>query len=223
MFPLCLNMEMSEVNERIKISKVTQFWYQNVSFVPAKKTHTNTCYFIHKKGAIDVWNFESLLHKPANVAKVENRPYPIIWNVMTSYVTYPEYSKAFLTYQCLKDRIIPVLIQCRQNLSHTAGLCEISVSIYEISSTRRWTSWRSKLSDKVGFLRLRRWLVQQRFKISNAYISFFFFFFFLRNISSVGMRLSLNKVNNLLPILFDFADIFRFARLPLILHVQIRE
>ena len=35
--------------------------------------------------------------------------------------------------------------------------------------------------------------------------------------------LSLNKRNNLLPKLFDFAEPFRFARLPLILHVQIRE
>ena len=48
--------------------------------------------------------------------------------------------------------------------------------------------------------------------------------YFLIKISSVGMRfLSLNKRNNLLPNLFDFAAIFRFARLPLILHVQIRE
>ena len=35
--------------------------------------------------------------------------------------------------------------------------------------------------------------------------------------------LSLNNRNNLLPKLFDFAEIFRFACLPLILHVQIRE
>ena len=35
--------------------------------------------------------------------------------------------------------------------------------------------------------------------------------------------LSLNKRNNLLPKLFDFAEIFRFEYLPLILHVQIRE
>ena len=35
--------------------------------------------------------------------------------------------------------------------------------------------------------------------------------------------LSLNKRNNLLPKLFDFAEIFRFARLPLILHIQITE
>ena len=35
--------------------------------------------------------------------------------------------------------------------------------------------------------------------------------------------LSLNKRNNLLPKLFDSAEFFRFARLPLILHVQIRE
>ena len=35
--------------------------------------------------------------------------------------------------------------------------------------------------------------------------------------------LSLNTMNNLLPRLFDFAESFRFARLPLILHVQIRE
>ena len=47
---------------------------------------------------------------------------------------------------------------------------------------------------------------------------------FLNKIANVGMRfLSLNKTNNLLPILFDFAEIFRFARLPLILHIQIRE
>ena len=40
-------------------------------------------------------------------------------------------------------------------------------------------------------------------------------------ISNVGIRfLSLNKVNNLLPKLLDFAEIFRFARS---LHVQIRE
>ena len=29
--------------------------------------------------------------------------------------------------------------------------------------------------------------------------------------------------DNLLPKLFDFAEIFRFARSPLVLHVQIRE
>ena len=46
MFPLCLNMEVSEVNERVE--NVKQVWYQNVSFVPTKKTHTNTCYFIQK-------------------------------------------------------------------------------------------------------------------------------------------------------------------------------
>ena len=51
-------------------------------------------------------------------------------------------------------------------------LCEISVAIFEISYTRRLTSWRSQLSDNVGFLRLWRWLVQQRFKTSNAYSSF---------------------------------------------------
>ena len=57
--------------------------------------------------------------------------------------------------------------------------------------------------------------MQQRFKISNAYLSFIF----LIKISSVGMRfLSLNKRNNLLPKLFDFAEFFRFARLPLVLQ-----
>ena len=35
--------------------------------------------------------------------------------------------------------------------------------------------------------------------------------------------LSLNKRNNLRPKLFDCAEIFRFARLPLILRVQIGE
>ena len=50
--------------------------------------------------------------------------------------------------------------------------CEISVAIFEISYMRRLTSWRSKLSDNVGFLRLWRLLVQQRFKTSNAYSSF---------------------------------------------------
>ena len=35
--------------------------------------------------------------------------------------------------------------------------------------------------------------------------------------------LSLNNRNNLLPKLFDFAEIFHFACLPLILYVQIRE
>ena len=51
----------------------------------------------------------------------------------------------FLAYQFLKDRIIPVLIHCRQNLSHTAGLCEIHVGIFEISYMCHSTSWRSKL------------------------------------------------------------------------------
>ena len=60
----------------------------------------------------------------------------------------------FLTNQCLKDQIISVLIHCRQNMSHTAGLCEIIVTIFEISYTRRSASWRSKLSDNVGFLRV---------------------------------------------------------------------
>ena len=62
----------------------------------------------------------------------------------------------FLTYQCLKVRIISVLIHCRQNLSQTSGLCEISVAIFEISYTRRSTSWRTKLSDNVGFYRRDR-------------------------------------------------------------------
>ena len=35
--------------------------------------------------------------------------------------------------------------------------------------TFRLTSGRSKLSDNVGFLRIRRWLAQQRLKISNVY------------------------------------------------------
>ena len=84
------------------------------------------------------------------------------------FVTFNSGVKSFLTYQCLKDRIIPVLIHCRQNLSHNADLCEISVAIFEISYMRRSMSWCSKLSDKVGFLHLRRWFVQHLFKISNA-------------------------------------------------------
>ena len=48
--------------------------------------------------------------------------------------------------------------------------------------------------------------------------------YFWIKISSMGMRfLSLNKRNNLLSKLFDFAEMFRFSRLPLIFHVQIKE
>ena len=42
----CLNMEVSEVNEqkkkKKKISKVKQFWYQNVTFVVIKKNTYHT-------------------------------------------------------------------------------------------------------------------------------------------------------------------------------------
>ena len=81
-------------------------------------------------------------------------------------------------------------------------------------------SWLSKLSDNVGFLWLGRWFVKQPFKISNT----LYLLYFWIKITSVGMHfLSLNKRNNLLPNLFDFAEIFLFAHLPLILHAQIRE
>ena len=43
---LCLNMEVSDVNEQTKnLSKVKQLWYQNVPFVLTKKTHTHTWHF----------------------------------------------------------------------------------------------------------------------------------------------------------------------------------
>ena len=43
---LCLNMKLREVKERNKnLSKDKQFWYQNVSYVLTKKTHTHTWYF----------------------------------------------------------------------------------------------------------------------------------------------------------------------------------
>ena len=57
---LCLNMEVSKVNERNKnIQQRQTIWYQNVPFVLIKKAHTYT-----NKGAtcIDVWTFELLLH-----------------------------------------------------------------------------------------------------------------------------------------------------------------
>ena len=46
------------------------------------------------------------------------------------------------------------------------------IALFETTYTRRLTSRRSKISDKIGSLRLRRWLMQRRFKISNVY-SFF--------------------------------------------------
>ena len=40
--------------------------------------------------------------------------------------------------------------------------------IFETTYTRRLTSWHSKLSDDVCFLRLRSWVAQPRLKVSNV-------------------------------------------------------
>lgn len=75
--------------------------------------------------------------------------------------------------------IFHILMLNRKNHPSVCSLSAKSVSqrwhiagLFEISYTRCSTSRRSKFSDKVGFLRLRHWLVEQRFKFSNAYISF---------------------------------------------------
>ena len=58
------SVRSTEWAKKTKFRKVKQFWYRNVAFVLRKRIPIQYLIFLFtNKGAIDLWNVESLLHK----------------------------------------------------------------------------------------------------------------------------------------------------------------